>query len=374
MPDSPSHPGWLALGLVPGLGSRNAGKLLGAFGGPDAIFRASLTELEALGLKAEAAQAIHSREPLRRAEKELARVRALDCRLITWNDPAYPRLLREIYDPPTMLYLRGNPAVLDQHAIGIVGTRRPTPYGNQMSERLARDLAARKLAIVSGLALWAYLRFTVSGRAASACGESALGSRIVGIDNAKFRRRIFIGTAVIAAVFGIVESPITGYTFLSGATISVTGFIAAAYGGFQKPGRALVAGLAVGVLEALLGGYVSTEYADTLMYAVLATLVLARPRAMGFEGYSNGSAIQLFIPRSRSVMTKTGVWNSSARSKASMAIEKHSSTEQGNNIGCLVSPWERKAFFRTSPCAVRVGSPVDGPTRCTSKMTAGISA
>jgi DNA processing protein len=152
MPDSPSHLGWLALGLVPGLGSRNAGKLLSTFGDPDGIFRASLTELEALGLKAEAAQAIHSREPLRRAEKELARVKALDCRLITWNDPAYPPLLREIYDPPTMLYLRGNPAVLNRHAIAIVGTRRPTTYGNQMSERLARDLAGRKLAVVSGLA------------------------------------------------------------------------------------------------------------------------------------------------------------------------------------------------------------------------------
>jgi DNA processing protein len=152
MPDSPSHLGWLALGLVPGLGSRNAAKLVSAFGGPDAVFAASLTELEALGLKAEAAQAIHSQEPLRRGERELARVKELDCRLITWNDPSYPRLLREIYDPPMLLYLRGNPAVLERHTIAIVGTRRPTPYGNQMSERLGRDLAARRLAIVSGLA------------------------------------------------------------------------------------------------------------------------------------------------------------------------------------------------------------------------------
>ncbi|MBO0832266.1 MAG: branched-chain amino acid ABC transporter permease, partial [Actinobacteria bacterium] len=65
------------------------------------------------------------------------------------------------------------------------------------------------LAVASGLVLWAYLRFTVSGRAASACGESALGSRIVGIDNALFRRWIFVGTAVLAALFGVVESPLT---------------------------------------------------------------------------------------------------------------------------------------------------------------------
>jgi branched-chain amino acid transport system permease protein len=65
--------------------------------------------------------------------------------------------------------------------------------------------------------------------------------------------------------------------------ISLTGFIAAAYGGFRHPARALVAGLAIGILEALLGGYVSAEYGDTVMYAILAALVLSRPRAMGFE-------------------------------------------------------------------------------------------
>jgi DNA processing protein len=152
MPDSPSHLGWLALGMVPGLGARYAGKLLSAFGNPEAIFDAPLTELEAHGLSAAVAQAIHSREPLQRAEKELARVRELDCRLITWNDRRYPRLLREIYDPPTLLYVRGDAELLNRHTIAIVGTRRPTPYGNQMSERLGRDLAERGLVVVSGLA------------------------------------------------------------------------------------------------------------------------------------------------------------------------------------------------------------------------------
>ena len=73
---------------------------------------------------------------------------------------------------------------------------------------------------------------------------------------------------MLAAVFGIIESPITGYTYLSGATISLTGFIAAAYGGFRKPGRALLAGLVIGIVEALLGGYVSAQYGDTVLYAI----------------------------------------------------------------------------------------------------------
>ncbi len=144
--------GWLALGLTPGLGPRLAGKLLREFGKPEAIFAASLTSLEARGLTAEAAQAVHSQQPLRDAEKELANVRALGCRLLTWDEPAYPKRLLEIYDPPPLFYVRGNVDLLDRYSIAIVGTRRPTPYGVQMAEKLAHDLAERGLVIVSGLA------------------------------------------------------------------------------------------------------------------------------------------------------------------------------------------------------------------------------
>jgi branched-chain amino acid transport system permease protein len=143
-------------------------------------------------------------------------------------------------------------------------------------------------AVLIGGLFWVYIRYTLGGKALEASGENALGARIVGIDTRRYRRWIFIGTAVIAAVFGIVESPITGYTYLSGATISLTGFLAAAYGGFRKPGRALLAGLFIGVLEALLGGYVSAQYGTTVMYAILAALVLAWPRGLGFESAVSG--------------------------------------------------------------------------------------
>ena len=143
---------WLALALAPGLGARLAGKLLREFGSPEAVFNASLSALEAHGLHAPVAQAIHSREPLSAAAKELAQVQASGCRLLTWDEPAYPHLLRQIYDPPPLLYVRGNVELLDRHSLAIVGARRPTPYGNQMAERLARDLAERGLVIVSGLA------------------------------------------------------------------------------------------------------------------------------------------------------------------------------------------------------------------------------
>jgi DNA processing protein len=149
---SDDYIGWLALALTPGLGARTAGKLLREFGSPDAIFNASLTALEGQRLPAAVAQALHSRRPLSDAAKELAQVQAVGCRLLTWDEPQYPARLREIYDPPPLLYVRGNVELLNRHLISVVGARRPTPYGNQMAERISRDLADRGLVISSGLA------------------------------------------------------------------------------------------------------------------------------------------------------------------------------------------------------------------------------
>jgi DNA processing protein len=143
---------WLSLSLTPGLGSRLIGKLLRQFGSPGDVFRASLTELEACHLPTAPAQAIQSKRSHRDAEAELAQVRKLGCRLLNWDEPEYPQRLLEIYDPPPLLYVRGDAAVLNRHSISMVGTRRPTPYGNQVAERLGHDLAERGLAIVSGMA------------------------------------------------------------------------------------------------------------------------------------------------------------------------------------------------------------------------------
>ncbi len=143
---------WLALTLTPGLAARLSARLLRQFGSPDGVFRASLTQLEACHLPAPAAQAIAKKEAFKRAEKELAAVQRIGCRLLNWTEPEYPQTLLQIYDPPVMLYVRGDEQVLNQAAISIVGTRRPTLYGTQMAERLGRDLALRGLVIISGMA------------------------------------------------------------------------------------------------------------------------------------------------------------------------------------------------------------------------------
>ena len=150
--DTNDYLGWIALALTPGLGARTAGKLLAKFESPAAIFNASLTALEAEQIPASVAQAIHSGQPMSAAAKELAQLQATGARLLSWDEADYPERLREIYDPPPLLYTLGNLELLRRPCIAIVGTRRPTPHGNQVAEKLAKDLADRGLTIVSGLA------------------------------------------------------------------------------------------------------------------------------------------------------------------------------------------------------------------------------
>ncbi|HLH69114.1 MAG TPA: branched-chain amino acid ABC transporter permease [Candidatus Dormibacteraeota bacterium] len=136
-------------------------------------------------------------------------------------------------------------------------------------------------AVLVGAGLALCLRFTLVGKAMAACGENAIGARIVGIDSRRFRRGIFVLTAVLAGTFGILGSPITGFVYNSGAGLSLSGVVAAAFAGFTRPGRAVLAGLAIGLLEAFLSGYVSTAYGETLLYGVLAAVMLFRPQLMG---------------------------------------------------------------------------------------------
>jgi DNA processing protein len=144
---------WLALALTPGIASRLSARLLKRFGSPDEVFRAPLTGLESCQLPASVAQAVFKKQSFKRAEKELALTRCIDrCRLLNWSEPEYPQTLLQIYDPPVLLYVRGDAGVLNQPSISIVGTRRPTLYGTQMAERLGREIAARGLVVVSGMA------------------------------------------------------------------------------------------------------------------------------------------------------------------------------------------------------------------------------
>jgi DNA processing protein len=138
--------------MTPGLGPRrilDAMKLLDA---PSQVFALTLTELEGLRFPAEAAQYIFEGKSRKAAEREWTQVNQLGATIVTFGCAEYPERLREIYDPPPVLWVRGDVRLLGRPAIAVVGTRHPTPYGSGVAEIISRDLAARRLLIVSGMA------------------------------------------------------------------------------------------------------------------------------------------------------------------------------------------------------------------------------
>ncbi len=143
---------WLALALTPSLGPGRARHLVERFGSVDNVFRATLTELEGAGLPAAAAQALALGKSMEAAQEEMMRAAAAGAEILTLDSAVYPQRLRQIYDPPVVLYVRGAADILSQPGVAVVGTRHPTPYGLGMAERLSCDLAARGIIILSGLA------------------------------------------------------------------------------------------------------------------------------------------------------------------------------------------------------------------------------
>jgi DNA processing protein len=143
---------WLALTLIPGLGTRMAGKLLDRFRTPQAVFRASRSELEATGVGGAVAQSVASGCSFEDALDQQRKIAEHGAVVVVRSDPRYPKLLREIFDPPVLLFARGRLELLQPFHFAIVGTRRPTTYGLAAAERLGADLARAGLTIVSGMA------------------------------------------------------------------------------------------------------------------------------------------------------------------------------------------------------------------------------
>jgi DNA processing protein len=144
---------WIALNMTPGVGPRAAAKLLERFGSAEAVFNATRGELEGLRLRPEAIESIRARDLFEKAEDEIESVRKLGADVLLLDDGVYPQLLREIFDPPITLYLKGAwAACFEQPCVAIVGSRRCSTYGQNAASMLARDLAQRGVTIISGLA------------------------------------------------------------------------------------------------------------------------------------------------------------------------------------------------------------------------------
>jgi DNA processing protein len=232
---------WLALALTPSLGPSRCRRLVEHFGSANAVFRASLTELEGAGLPAAAAQSIALGKSAELAQEEMVRAASVGAQILTLDDPAYPPLLKQIYDPPVALYVRGDPEILSIPGIGVVGTRHPTPYGLGMAERLACDLSARGIIIISGMARGVDTAAHRGALAAKAKTAAIFGT---GIDVYYPRENSRLAEQILALGGALVtEFPVGSF---------------AAPQNFPIRNR-IISGLAVGVLVVEAGEYSGTR-------------------------------------------------------------------------------------------------------------------
>jgi DNA processing protein len=144
---------WLALHLVPGLGNVAFKNLLERFGAPEEIFCATLGDLmDVDGLRKEVARKIVAREYTSDPENVLSTLERGNARVVTYADPDYPPPLREIHDPPMVLYIKGREIPRKSVFVAVVGSRNPTPYGLKTAEKIGQGLARRGVGVASGMA------------------------------------------------------------------------------------------------------------------------------------------------------------------------------------------------------------------------------
>jgi DNA processing protein len=170
---------WVALTLTPGLGPKRILRAAKTLADLSILFRLSLTELESLTFPAPAAQFLFTGKARTEAERELVRMGEQKGKILTFEDEDYPEQLREIFDPPPVLWVLGEAKLLARPSIAIVGTRHPTPYGTGMAEVLARDLASRRMVVLSGMARGID---TAAHRGALAAGGNTVAIWGTGVD------------------------------------------------------------------------------------------------------------------------------------------------------------------------------------------------
>lgn len=143
----------IALNLVPGLGANRIIKLTQVFSHPQQVFSASMAQLKQIpGIGARTAQSIKDFASWHEVDKALSIVDDTDAWIMTIDDAEYPKRLRHIYDPPSLLWGRGSKAALSRAGISVIGTRKPSAYGQLTARNFSKNLSERGLSVISGLA------------------------------------------------------------------------------------------------------------------------------------------------------------------------------------------------------------------------------
>jgi DNA processing protein len=236
---------WLALALTPGMGPTRTGRAMQRLRQASRLFSVSLTELEAAGMPAEAAQFVADGRARSAAMREHDATEKSGAQLLCPDDEAYSGNLLNIYDPPSILWVRGDISLLNRHGIAVVGTRQPSPYGSGMATVLSRDLANRGVVIMSGMARGVD---TAAHRGAIEAGGKTVAVWGTGIDvvypkeNKKLAEDIVATGGAIVSEFPIgtfpapQNFPIRNRT-LSGMSVGVLVVEAAEYSGTRITAR-----------------------------------------------------------------------------------------------------------------------------------------
>ena len=143
---------WIGFNKVRGIGPVRLRALLDRFGSPERAWQAPADALRGAGLDRRSLKNLLAARTSLDLDEELARVSRAGARVLTWESPDYPRLLHEIHDPPPVLYVKGELTQDDEWAVAVVGTRRATSYGREVTQQLSSALARSGVTVVSGLA------------------------------------------------------------------------------------------------------------------------------------------------------------------------------------------------------------------------------
>ena len=143
---------WVGFNIIPGIGRVRLTQLENYFGNLEDAWKATSADLKHAGLDSSSIHAVTSWRSKTSLEEEMEKLDRYGVKVLTWHDPDYPARLKEIYDYPPVLYIRGSLLPEDEWCLAVVGTRRVTVYGRQVTEEIVTDLARNKITIVSGLA------------------------------------------------------------------------------------------------------------------------------------------------------------------------------------------------------------------------------
>ncbi|MBI4338535.1 MAG: DNA-protecting protein DprA [Chloroflexi bacterium] len=143
---------WVAFNQIPGIGRARFSLLEKCFPSMEQAWSASPSQLKAAGLDARTIDSILELRPRIVPDAEVERLERCRVQALTWNDPAFPRRLKEIYDVPPVLYVKGDITPDDEWAIAVVGTRHATMYGREATQQIVSQLVRNHITVVSGLA------------------------------------------------------------------------------------------------------------------------------------------------------------------------------------------------------------------------------